>query len=150
MLLVVFEVYYVGLSQLIAAFAPNELFASLLVPTFFTFVVSFCGAIVPYAVLPKFWQSWMYYLTPFTYLLEGLLSTVTHGVPVHCSEREEARFSPPSGMTCLEYAGAYAKAAGGLVRDADNGLCAFCQYSGGDEFVSFIHLLLKATSSASD
>lgn len=54
MLLVVFEVYYVGLSQLIAAFAPNELFASLLVPTFFTFVVSFCGAIVPYAVLPKF------------------------------------------------------------------------------------------------
>jgi len=141
-MLMVFECYYIGFGQFIAAFAPNELFASLLVPSFFTFVVSFCGVIVPYVALPHFWQSWMYWLTPFHYLLEGLLGVVTHNVPVRCVEREEAHFSPPSGMTCQEYAGAYAQKAGGYVRDAANGLCAYCQYSDGDGFVSILEILL--------
>ncbi|KAJ5669606.1 CDR ABC transporter [Penicillium macrosclerotiorum] len=136
MLLMVFECYYIGFGQFIAAFAPNELFASLLVPSFFTFVVSFCGVVVPYAALPHFWQSWMYWLTPFHYLLEGFLGVVTHKVPVRCVEREESHFSPPPGMTCQEYAGSYVQQSGGYVRDADNGLCAFCQYSTGDQFVS--------------
>jgi hypothetical protein len=38
-----FELYYLGFGQMIAAFSPNELLASLLVPMFFTFIVSFCG-----------------------------------------------------------------------------------------------------------
>ncbi|KAJ5173160.1 hypothetical protein N7492_005753 [Penicillium capsulatum] len=134
MLLMVFELYYVGLDQFVAYFAPNELFASLLVPSFFTFIISFCGVMVPYLALPTFWQSWMYYLTPFTYLVEGFLGVATRNVPVHCSEHEEARFTPPSGMTCLDYFGAYANATGGYVRDTDSGLCAFCQYSNGDHF----------------
>ncbi|KAJ5928919.1 CDR ABC transporter [Penicillium verhagenii] len=136
MMLMLFECFYVGFGQFIAAFAPNELFASLLVPTFFTFVVSFCGVIVPYVALPHFWQSWMYWLTPFHYLLEGFLGVVTHNVPVRCVEREEAHFSPPSGLTCQQYAGPYAQEAGGYVSDAGNGMCAFCQYSTGDEFAA--------------
>ncbi|KAJ5168761.1 CDR ABC transporter [Penicillium canariense] len=136
MLLMVFECYYIGFGQFIAAFAPNELFASLLIPSFFTFVVSFCGVVVPYAALPHFWQSWMYWLTPFHYLLEGFLGVFTHQVPVRCVEREEAHFSPPPGLTCQEYAGPYAQKSGGYVRDAANGLCAFCQYSTGDQFAA--------------
>ncbi|CEO60742.1 Putative ABC transporter [Penicillium brasilianum] len=136
MMLMLFECFYVGLGQFIAAFSPNELFASLLVPSFFTFVISFCGVVVPYAALPHFWQSWMYWLTPFHYLLEGLLGVVTHNVPVICVEREEAFFSPPAGLTCQEYAGSYAQSSGGTIRDAGNGLCAFCQYSTGDEFAA--------------
>lgn len=131
-----FECYYVGFGQFIASFSPNELFASLLVPAFFTFVVSFCGVVVPYFALPRFWQSWMYWLTPFHYLLGGFLGVATHNVPVRCVEREEANFSPPPGLTCQQYAGAYAEKAGGYVRDAGNGLCAYCQFSSGDRFVS--------------
>ena len=134
----VFELYYIGFGQFIAAFAPNELFASLLVPSFFTFIVSFCGVVVPYSALPHFWQSWMYWLTPFHYLLEGLLGIVTHKVPVRCVEREEARFTSPPGMNCSEYADAFAREVGGYVHDVGNGLCAFCQYSTGDRFVSDI------------
>ncbi|OKO98316.1 Brefeldin A resistance protein [Penicillium subrubescens] len=134
MMLMLFECFYVGFGQFIAAFSPNELFASLLVPSFFTFVVSFCGVVVPYVALPHFWQSWMYWLTPFHYLLEGLLGVVTHNVPVRCVEREEAFFSPPPGLTCQEYAGSYAQKSGGRLRDAGNGLCAFCQYSTGNQF----------------
>ena len=133
-----FEVFYVGFGQFIAALAPNENFASLLVPAFFTFVVSFCGALVPYASLPQFWQSWMYWLTPFRYLLESFLGVLTHDVPVKCLPREMARFSPPNGMTCREYAEGYAKQSGGYVEDMVDGLCSFCQYSTGDHFVGFL------------
>ncbi|KAJ5825703.1 CDR ABC transporter [Penicillium riverlandense] len=136
MLLMLFETFYIGFGQFIAALSPNELFASLLVPTFFTFVVAFCGVVVPYAALPHFWQSWMYWLTPFHYLLEGFLGVVTHNVPVRCLPREEARFSTPSGMSCQQYAGSFAKQSGGYVRDIGGGMCAFCQYSTGDQFAA--------------
>ena len=52
MMLMMFELFYVGFGQAIASFSPNELLASLLVPVFFLFVVSFCGVVVPYAALP--------------------------------------------------------------------------------------------------
>ncbi|KAJ6049546.1 uncharacterized protein N7446_007126 [Penicillium canescens] len=140
MLLMLFELFYVGFGQFIAALSPNELFASLLVPCFFTFIAAFCGVVVPYAALPHFWQSWMYWLTPFHYLLEGLVGVVTHNVPVRCVAREESQFSPPSGMTCMEYAGSYAQKAGGSVRDAGNGMCSFCQYSTGDQFAKSLNI----------
>ena len=140
MLLMLFETFYVGFGQFIAALAPNELFASILVPTFFTFVVAFCGVVVPYAALPRFWQSWMYWLTPFHYLLEGFLGVVTYNIPVQCLPREEARFSAPPGMTCQQYAGPYANQTGGYVRDIGGGMCGFCQYSGGNQFVSLLFL----------
>ena len=43
MMLMLFEIYYVGFGQAIASFSPNENLASLLVPAFFLFVISFCG-----------------------------------------------------------------------------------------------------------
>jgi len=52
MLLMMFELFYVGFGQIVAAMAPNELLASLLLPVFFLFIVSFCGVVVPYAALP--------------------------------------------------------------------------------------------------
>ena len=132
-----FELFYVGFGQFIAALSPNELFASLLVPAFFTFVVAFCGVVVPYVALPYFWQSWMYWLTPFHYLLEGLLGVVVHEEPLRCVPREESRFSLPPGMGCQEYAGGFADRVGGYVSDVEGGLCSFCQYSSGDQFVRF-------------
>lgn len=52
MMLMLFELFYVGFGQAIASFSPNDLLASLLVPVFFLFVVSFCGVVVPYVALP--------------------------------------------------------------------------------------------------
>lgn len=51
-MLMAFEFYYVGFGQAIASFSPNDLLASILVPIFFLFVVSFCGVVVPYVALP--------------------------------------------------------------------------------------------------
>jgi ATP-binding cassette, subfamily G (WHITE), member 2, SNQ2 len=130
----IFEVFYVSFGQAIASFAPNELLASLLVPLFFLFVVSFCGVVVPYAGLPTFWRSWMYWLSPFKYLLEGMLALVIHDIPVRCDESELAQFRPPPGETCQSYAGPYTQQAGGYVQNLSDGLCGFCQYATGDEF----------------
>jgi ATP-binding cassette, subfamily G (WHITE), member 2, SNQ2 len=52
LMLMLFELYYVGFGQAIASFSPNELLASILVPVFFLFVVCFCGVVVPYVALP--------------------------------------------------------------------------------------------------
>jgi len=142
---VLFEIFYTTFGQMIAALAPNELLASLLVPVFFTFVISFCGVVVPAIALPHFWHSWMYYLTPFHYLLEGLLGLVVHNEPINCAQKELAIFSPPPGQTCQQYAGGYATSSGGYVVTQANGQCGFCQYANGDAYaasfsVYFTHL----------
>ena len=129
-----FELFYVSFGQAIAAFSPNELLASLLVPVFFTFVVSFCGVVQPPTSLPSFWRTWMYPLTPFRYLVEGLLGLVIHDVPVVCDTNELATFSHPPGSNCSAYAGPYAKEAGGYVETLPNGMCGYCQYRTGDDF----------------
>ncbi|KAK5688745.1 ATP-binding cassette transporter snq2 [Elasticomyces elasticus] len=139
----VFEVFYVSFGQAIASFAPNELLASLLVPLFFLFVVSFCGVVVPYQGLPTFWRAWMYWLTPFKYLLEGLLASVTHGQVVRCDESELARFPAPPGQTCESYAGPYVAQAGGYVTTLSDGLCGFCQYANGDEFAASFNVYYR-------
>ena len=129
-----FELYYVGFGQAIASFSPNELLASLLVPVFFIFVVSFCGVVVPPEQLPTFWRRWMYWLTPFHYLLEAFLATAIHDQPVQCTSGEFARFTPPPGQTCASYVQPFVDQAGGYVQNGTDGLCLYCQYAVGDQF----------------
>ena len=91
-----FELYYVSFGQAIAAFAPNELLASLLVPIFFLFVVSFCGVVVPPSQLPTFWRSWMWHLTPFTYLLEAMLGVSLPFLYQSCYQEDEVKLTQNS------------------------------------------------------
>ncbi|KAL9587945.1 MAG: hypothetical protein Q9203_003238 [Teloschistes exilis] len=144
MMMMLFEMFYVGFGQMIAAFAPNELLASILVPLFFLFVVSFCGVVVPFAGLPHFWQSWMYYLTPFRYILEGWLGVAVHGRPVRCADNEFARFLAPPGQTCESYTRSFIAQAGGYVNTAVDGVCEFCQYQNGDEFAKGFDVYFSA------
>ncbi|KAL6712243.1 ATP-binding cassette transporter snq2 [Coniothyrium glycines] len=134
--MMLFEIFYLGFGQAIAAFSPNELLASLLVPLFFTFIVSFCGVVVPYNGLPSFWQSWMYWLTPFKYLVEGFLGLVTRNQVIRCEPQELAIFPPPPGQDCLTYAGQFATQAGGYVETQPDGNCGFCQYATGEAFAA--------------
>ncbi|KAF2657896.1 hypothetical protein K491DRAFT_653925 [Lophiostoma macrostomum CBS 122681] len=139
----IFELFYLGFGQAIAAFSPNELLASLLVPLFFTFIVSFCGVVVPYAALPYFWRSWMYWVTPFKYLLEGFLGLLLDGVPIECDTTELAKFSAPPGQDCQTYAGSFAAQTGGYVRTQPDGSCGFCQYSDGTAFAASFNVFPK-------
>ncbi|KAI9835912.1 MAG: hypothetical protein M1819_001810 [Sarea resinae] len=142
MLLMLFEVYYVGLGQAIASFAPNEVLASILVPMFFIFVIAFCGVVVPFAALPTFWRRWMYWLSPFHWVVEGFLGVAVHGVPVKCASDEFSRFTPPSGQTCQQYTQGFIKSTGGYVQEVA-GMCEFCQYANGDEFAASFNVYYR-------
>jgi len=134
MIVMLFELYYVGFGQAIASFAPNPLLASILVPMFFLFVVAFCGVVVPYVGIPTFWH-FVYHLSPFNYLIGGLLGVLVHDVPVTCTEKEYARIPKPPTQTCQEYTGAFIQQVGGYVQQVGDE-CRFCQYKSGDEFVA--------------
>ena len=139
-LFMLFQLYYTSFAHAIAAMVPNALLASILVPTFFLFVVSFCGVVVPYASMIPFWRSWMYWLSPFTYVLEGMLGVLTHRVPVQCQSAEFARFTPPDGVSCDAYASDYLEQAGGYVQTGMDGVCELCQYRDGGEFSKSFHI----------
>lgn len=82
----------------------------------------------------------MYYLSPFTYVVEGFLSVAAHGRPVICASNEFARFPAPPGQTCQSYTASFIAQAGGYVQNGSNGLCEFCQYANGDEFLKGFNL----------
>ncbi|CCG82129.1 putative ABC transporter [Taphrina deformans PYCC 5710] len=132
-----FEIFYVTLGIMIASIAPTPLFASLLVPTFFSFIIAFCGVLSPPSAMPYFWRNFMYPLTPFHYLLESLLTLVEHDNVVRCATNEFARFTPVNGQTCQQYAGLFVRTVGGYLNDpTTTGECEYCQYANGDEYTA--------------
>lgn len=62
----------------------------------------FCGVLVGPDALPRFWI-FMYYVSPLTYLLGGMLSTGVANSHTQCSEVELLRFDTPAGQTCRQY-----------------------------------------------
>lgn len=85
---------------------------------------------------------WMYYVSPFTYLVKGFVGLVTHNVPIECADNEFARFSPPPNLTCQEYAQPHIARSGGYVLQQGD-MCMLCQYANGDEYVSLEYSVLS-------
>jgi ABC-type multidrug transport system permease subunit len=65
--------------------------------------------------MPAFWRAWLYHLDPFTRLISGLVSTELHGLPIVCKANEFSVFQPPSGETCLGWAGDFVNATAGYL-----------------------------------
>lgn len=91
--------------------------------------------------MPVFWKYWMYYVNPSTWWIAGVLSALLHNVPVNCSETETAKFTPPPGQTCGDYAGAFADVAGGnLLNPNATDVCQFCQLKNGDQYLAQLNI----------
>lgn len=111
------------------------------------------GVLQPYRQLN--WWRWMYRVSPYTYLIEGLLGqgmlyfflvdtsyidrkmkAVGH-MDINCSSKELSKLSPPSGLTCGEYMQNYIAASGGyLTNPNDTSDCMFCSSRTTDQFLS--------------
>ncbi|CAK9786637.1 ATP-binding cassette transporter [Cutaneotrichosporon oleaginosum] len=129
------EVYSVTLGQALAALSPSIMIAALFNPFLLVLFSVFCGVTAPPVTLPYFWRKWMWPLDPFTYLIEGLVSTVLQDVPVQCKPSEFHRFSPPSGQTCAEWAGKFADVMGAYLNNPNaTSDCEYCQYRDGQAF----------------
>ena len=98
----------------------------------------------------------MYYLSPFTYLIEGLLG---QGEPLHhfslperpadalpalgnqlitCTSTELVTIEPPLGVSCSAYMDPYIDFAGGYLADPNaTAACAFCPFQTTDAYMQF-------------
>lgn len=96
------------------------------------------SVLAPPSTLPGFWK-FMYRVSPFTYLAEGMLVTGLSQVPVTCSDREIVRITAPPGQTCPDYLADYITTAGGYLVSGSNPAseqCLFCPVSTSDDFLS--------------
>lgn len=130
-----FELLYTALGQAIAVCSPNAYFASLINPLILgTILINFAGVLVPYSGLNVFWKYWIYWLNPYTYLIQGLVAQIFYAVKVECKSDELATFTPPPGSTCGAYMEDFlASNPGYLVDPQAINSCQYCKYNtGGD------------------
>lgn len=101
----------------------------------------FNGVMRPYSTLPVFWRYWMYYVNPSTYWIGGMLAATLDGTPVRCATEETAKFDAPPNQTCRDYAGAFAKSAGGyLLNPDDTSGCQYCPYTSGNQYLESLNI----------
>ncbi|RDW64304.1 putative ABC multidrug transporter [Aspergillus mulundensis] len=137
-----FFLFATSWGQWIAALSADSMVAATLMPFFIIMCELFNGILQPHQNMPVFWAYTMYYTTPFTYWIGGVLTSVLRGVPVICDESELTVFQSPLNMTCGEYAGSWLaeKGVGYLSNPDSSGECGYCEYSYGDDYLSTIGL----------
>ncbi|KAF9428716.1 hypothetical protein BGZ94_001367 [Podila epigama] len=134
-LLCVFCLFAITLGQAIAALTPSAQVAALLNPFIFSTLNLFCGVMIPKIAMPKFWSSWMYWLDPYHYIIEGLVTAQLYNVDVNCAPDEFSIFNVPPGQTCGDYAAEFLKTASGYINNMNaTENCEYCQYSKGQDF----------------
>ncbi|KAJ7757814.1 hypothetical protein DFH07DRAFT_958679 [Mycena maculata] len=131
---VIFRLYYTSFGQAVAALAPNAQLAAVLFSFLFSFVTTFNGVVQPFRRLE--WWQWMYRVSPYTYLIEGLLGQALGRHDITCSPVELITMDPPSGQTCGEYLGTYISNAGGYVTNSSApSCCEFCSTATTGQFL---------------
>ncbi|KAJ2807831.1 ATP-binding cassette transporter snq2 [Coemansia helicoidea] len=132
---IVLGLFSLSLGQAIAAFCPNEVVTAMVNPIFTAMVTLFCGVTIAYPQMPKFWRHWMYWLSPFHYYIEGVITNDLHGAPVRCKSDELYVFEPPANASCAAYAGPWVERATGYLANPDaTAACRYCPYGVGDQF----------------
>ncbi|KFY44851.1 hypothetical protein V495_03240 [Pseudogymnoascus sp. VKM F-4514 (FW-929)] len=87
----------------------------------FSLCLIFCGVLASPSVMPRFWI-FMYHLSPFRYLVDGMLATGLANV----NDREILHLNPIAGTSCQDFMGPFVSAAGGYLRNPD--AMTDCQY----------------------
>ncbi|KAJ7182528.1 ABC-2 type transporter-domain-containing protein [Mycena crocata] len=79
----------------------------------FAMTLLFCGILAPASTLG--WWIWMYRVSPFSYLVGGMLATGIANTKVVCSSIEILVVDPVAGQKCGEYFAPYMQLAGGSI-----------------------------------
>jgi ABC-type multidrug transport system permease subunit len=138
LLSVVLQIYASSFAQMTIAALPDATTAGAIVTLLMLMSLMFCGVLQDPVALPGFWI-FMYRLSPFTYWISAMTSTMLHGRSVTCSETETTNISPPSGQTCGEYLSAYLSGTGSggtLQNPEDTSACRYCSISVADQYLA--------------
>ncbi|GAA5812451.1 hypothetical protein MFLAVUS_005907 [Mucor flavus] len=133
---IMFLFYSVSLGFTIAAFSATPPMAAVINPFFTSILILFAGIVQPPGAMPHFWSSWMYWLDPYHYLIEGLVVNVMDGIQVVCGSQDYIKIRVPPGQTCGGYMEPYFQSGGvGYVGNPDSTeYCDYCQYKTGADF----------------
>lgn len=87
----------------------------------------------------------MYYMSPFTYLVSGMLSTGVANTDVTCASNEYLRFQPLANQTCEQYMSQYIQTAqAGYVLDPSaTSDCQFCPLDSTNQFLASVDIYFK-------
>ncbi|KAF7681464.1 abc drug exporter [Alternaria burnsii] len=145
LMILIFHIYQASWGQWICAWAPSYTVISNILPTFFVVFALFSGIVLPWEQMTAPWKYFLYWATPSTYWVGGIMAAVLHQQPVQCTLSESARFYIPPGSSCESYAGNFAAQTGGyLLPNTTVGLremeCAYCPYSTGDDYLTTINI----------
>jgi len=105
----------------------------------FMLTLVFCGVLASPSALPGFWI-FMYYVSPFTYLVGGFLSAGIANTAVHCSDAELLAFNSANGTTCQEYMAPYIDNFGGYITDNATSQCQYCTYDNSNFFLDSLQI----------
>ncbi|RDA82442.1 hypothetical protein CP532_4514 [Ophiocordyceps camponoti-leonardi (nom. inval.)] len=104
----------------------------------FTLCLIFCGVLATPETLPRFWI-FMYRVSPFTYLVSGMLSAGVANVDVVCADNEVLHMTAPANQTCGDFLGTFAQASGGRVLNPDeSGGCSYCPLASTNSFLASV------------
>jgi ATP-binding cassette subfamily G (WHITE) protein 2 (SNQ2) len=106
---------------------------------FASFIITFNGILQPFSALIKFWR-WTYRISPYTYLIGGLVVNSLSGTTVVCDQSELNIFNPPAGQTCQSFAGAFVEVSGKLSNPDATSMCKYCCYSVGDQYLQTLNM----------
>jgi ATP-binding cassette subfamily G (WHITE) protein 2 (PDR) len=82
----------------------------------------------------------MYRVSPFTYLVSGMMATGLANTKVVCSSIEYLHFNPPSSQTCAQYLDPYIELAGGYLNNPNATTdCEFCSISDTNVFLAAVN-----------
>ncbi|PWN32591.1 uncharacterized protein FA14DRAFT_161962 [Meira miltonrushii] len=147
-IIMLYEIYFQTFASAMAALAPDPMLASLLFSLLFSFVIVFSGVAQPAALMPAFWRYWMFPLSPFTHLIEGMLGDIYKDKPIRCSPVELNLINPPAGQTCDQYLSGFSSRLDQAPRGSGyyevlpgaNGSeqCGYCQYRFGEDFLATV------------
>ncbi|KAJ8097450.1 ABC-2 type transporter-domain-containing protein [Lipomyces tetrasporus] len=134
------QIWHNHLAIWLGAFVPSLVTAGIINPFFFVLTEITVGIMIPYTALNGFYKFFIYWVNPLSWIIRALVTTAVHDVPVICDEAELATFTPPSNMTCDEFAGYWVEnhSVGMLLNPDATSNCQFCQYTVGDDYLNQI------------
>ncbi|KAK7515313.1 ABC-2 type transporter-domain-containing protein [Phyllosticta citriasiana] len=110
----------------------------------FTLTLIFSGVLATKEQLPGFWV-FMYRVSPFTYLVSGMLSTGVANTDAICADNEYLTFAPAGNQTCGAYMEPYIQSSGGgyLVNPEATDSCTYCAMSSTNQFLAQVDIYWK-------
>ncbi|KAF3906004.1 hypothetical protein ABW21_db0204491 [Orbilia brochopaga] len=139
--MVIYQLFMTYSGVAIAAMCPSLDVVFIVNPLFFAIVFLFTGILVPYAQLQAVFKHFLYYANPAAWAVRSAIANVVHGLDITCGNEELVTFHPPSGQTCLQFAGEWLAGTTGYFVDENATVdCRYCTYKTGDEYLANLNV----------